>query len=153
MESFYVQFPTILGGRCSTLVQMFSLRRSKENLLVIQSGNLSCKLAVNIKGFTSPLNISTKSIMFWMAEDEKKWRFLMKTFQYFLHIMDQTVQGPKDSFSAASKGHETPLFQLKSSSKSFWKMQLKWAWLAVRRREGVCVVWPSRHRPTHIDCH
>jgi len=32
----------------------------------------------------------------------------MKTFQDFLHIMDfsgnQTVQGPNDSFSAASKG-------------------------------------------------
>jgi len=35
----------------------------------------------------------------------------MKTFQDFLHIMDfienQTVQGPKDSFSAASKGFKT----------------------------------------------
>jgi len=32
----------------------------------------------------------------------------MKTFQYFLHIMafigNQTVQGPKESFNAASKG-------------------------------------------------
>jgi len=32
----------------------------------------------------------------------------MKTFQDFLHIMDfignQTLQGPKESFSAASKG-------------------------------------------------
>jgi len=33
------------------------------------------------------------------------------------------------------KGHEIPLFQLKSSSQSFWKMQLKQAWIAVRRRE------------------
>jgi len=38
----------------------------------------------------------------------------MKTFQDFLHIMDfngnQTVQGPNESFSAASKGfkrHQT----------------------------------------------
>jgi len=35
---------------------------------------------------------------------EKKLRFLMKSFQDFLHIMDfngnRTVQGPKDSFSA-----------------------------------------------------
>jgi len=39
---------------------------------------------------------------------KKKLRFLMKTFQDFLHIMDfignQTVHGPNDSFSAASKG-------------------------------------------------
>jgi len=38
----------------------------------------------------------------------------MKTLQHFLHIMDfignQTVQGPNESFSAASKGfkrHQT----------------------------------------------
>jgi len=39
---------------------------------------------------------------------KKKLRFLMKTFQDFLHIMDfignQTVQGPNESFSAPSKG-------------------------------------------------
>jgi len=40
-----------------------------------------------------------------------------------------------------AKDHETPLFQLKSSSQSL-KMLLKWAWLAVRRREGVGAVWP-----------
>jgi len=39
-------------------------------------------------------------------------KFLMKTLQDFLHIMDlyQTVQGPNESFSAASKGfkrHQT----------------------------------------------
>jgi len=37
----------------------------------------------------------------------KMSRFLMKTFQDFLYIMDfngvQTVQGPKDSFSANYK--------------------------------------------------
>jgi len=45
---------------------------------------------------------------------EKKLRFLMKTFQDFLHIMDfngnQMVQGPNESSSGASKGfkqHQT----------------------------------------------
>jgi len=45
---------------------------------------------------------------------EKKLRFLMKTFQDFLHIMvfsgNQTVRGPNESFGAASKGfkrHQT----------------------------------------------
>jgi len=36
----------------------------------------------------------------------------MKTFQDFLHILDfignQTVQGPNESFSAASKDFKTP---------------------------------------------
>jgi len=45
-----------------------------------------------------------------LSSVEKKVRFLMKTFQDFLHIMDfngnQTVQSPNESFSAASKGFE-----------------------------------------------
>jgi len=45
---------------------------------------------------------------FLQGSVEKKLRFLMKTFQDFLHIMEfngnQTVQGPNESFSAASKG-------------------------------------------------
>lgn len=33
------------------------------------------------------------------------------------------------------KGHESSVFQVKSTSQCFWKMQLKWAWVAVGRRE------------------
>jgi len=44
----------------------------------------------------------------FLSSFEKKLRFLMKTFQDFLHIMDfignQTVQGPNESFGVASKG-------------------------------------------------
>jgi len=44
----------------------------------------------------------------FLSSAEKKLRFLMKTFQDFLYIMDfigeQTVQGPNESFIAASKG-------------------------------------------------
>jgi len=44
----------------------------------------------------------------FLSSVEKKLRFLMKTFQDFFYIMDfngdQKVQGPNESFSAASKG-------------------------------------------------
>lgn len=42
------------------------------------------------------------------------------------------------------KGHETPLFQLKSSSQSFWKMQLKWAWWLWEEGRVVGVVRQGR---------
>jgi len=48
-----------------------------------------------------------KDVHVFLSSVENKLRFLMKTFQGFLHIMDfngvQTVQGPKDGFSANCK--------------------------------------------------
>jgi len=56
--------------------------------------------------FTHPHVI--QDIHVFLSLVENKLRFLMKTFKHFLHIMDfngnQTVQGPNESFSAASKG-------------------------------------------------
>jgi len=60
-----------------------------------------------VNNLLTPMS-SKMSMSFFLSSVEKKWRFLMKTFQHFSpYIMDfngnQTVQGLKDSFSANCK--------------------------------------------------
>jgi len=63
---------------------------------------------------TFPDNLLTpviQDVHDFLSSVEKKLRFLMKTFQDFVHIIDfienQMVQGPNESFSAASNGFWT----------------------------------------------
>ncbi len=51
-----------------------------------------------------------QDVYVFVSSVEKKWRFLMKTFQDLYHIVSfnglQTVEGQNDRFSAASTGYK-----------------------------------------------